>query len=197
MTYNLYIVRQENIRMGITEIISGCVQENRHCQRMLYEQHAPKMLAVCMRYTGDLQQAREVLNAGFLKVFRHISRFNPDNGTLDGWIYRIMVHTAIDVMRVACKQQTGILTESLYIDRSESSLDRMGAEEIIALIAKLPPAYRTVFNLFVMEGHSHAEIAALLQISEGTSKSNLAKARMKLQTLIREQDKMPLLQYGK
>lgn len=164
---------------------------------MLYEQHAPKMLAVCMRYTGDRQQAREVLNAGFLKVFRHINRFNPDSGSIDGWIYRIMVHTAIDVMRAACKLQTDTLSESLYIDRSETALDHMRAEEIIALIATLPPAYRTVFNLFVMEGHSHAEIASLLQISEGTSKSNLAKARMKLQTLIREQEKLPLQQYGK
>jgi RNA polymerase sigma factor (sigma-70 family) len=197
MTHYLYIVRQENIRMGINEIISGCMQEDRHCQRMLYEQHAPKMLAVCMRYTGDRQQAREVLNAGFLKVFRHINRFNPDSGSIDGWIYRIMVHTAIDVMRAACKLQTDTLSESLYIDRSETALDHMRAEEIIALIATLPPAYRTVFNLFVMEGHSHAEIASLLQISEGTSKSNLAKARMKLQTLIREQEKLPLQQYGK
>jgi len=197
MIQHLYIVRDEDVRMGITEIISGCVQENRQCQRMLYEQHAPKMLAVCMRYTGDLQQARDVLNTGFLKVFRHINRFNPESGTIDGWIYRIMVHTAIDVMRVECRRQTEQISESLYIDRSESALERMHVEEIIALIATLPPAYRTVFNLFVMEGHSHAEIAALLQISEGTSKSNLAKARMKLQTLIREQEKMPLQQYGK
>lgn len=179
------------------DIITGCIQEDRRCQRLLYEQYAPKMLAVCLRYTADPEKAREVLNNGFLNAFRHIHRFNPHNGNLSGWIYRIIVHAAIDYIRAESKWLPSDADQSLYIDRSESALDRMSAEEIITLIGRLSPAYRTVFNLFVLEGLSHTEIAALLDISEGTSKSNLAKARMKLQSFIREHQKLPLAQYGK
>lgn len=172
--------------VSLDQLIEGCIQQDRLCQKKVYEMYYGKMIAVCMRYTNNQETAREILNMGFVKVFRMIDQFKKNGGNFDGWVYRIMVNTSIDYIRAEMKHQHQDIDKSIFVDRSESALDMMSAEELIALIQDLSPAYRAVFNLYVMEGHSHPEIAEILNISEGTSKSNLAKARVKLQDMIKK-----------
>lgn len=153
-----------------------------------------KMMAVSMRYIGERDSAQEVLQISFLKVFDKLEHFDF-SGSLEGWIRRIVSNSAIDHLRKA--KNDPFLSDQDNDFKSYAS-DPMQEQEILAhtqlkaqlahdAIAKLSPAYRTVFNLFVLEDHSHKEIAALLGISEGTSKSNLAKAKMNLQRLLKEQ----------
>lgn len=171
----------------INELIQGCLQGNRNAQRKLYEHFHPSMMGVCMRYAGNRDEALEVLNTGFLKVFKNLKSFDPEVGVLEAWIRRIMVNCAIDHYRKAVRRErtadidNGILQISGF---EENAVDRLCAEEIMDCVQQLSPAYRTVFNLFVIEGYSHPEIGKRLGISEGTSKSNLAKARMRLRTMI-------------
>jgi RNA polymerase sigma factor (sigma-70 family) len=168
-----------------------CIAGDRNSQRALYEQHHGKMLAVCLRYARDMDEAKDILQDGFIKVFNSLDRYNH-KGSLEGWIRRIMVNTAIDRIRKDKR--------SLIINRSEELLDegREEAEEfseeedslelnmthVVEAMQKLTPGYQAVFNLYVMEDMTHKEIAKTLGISEGTSKSNLAKAKMRLRKIL-------------
>jgi RNA polymerase sigma-70 factor (ECF subfamily) len=150
------------------------------------------MMGLCLRYGRDRDEAASILNHGFFKVFETLERFNPEKGKLEGWIYRIVLHAAIDHYRAVIKPSR---TETIdqengwdLSDSSEDALDRLAAEEIIALVQRLSPQYRTVFNLYVMEGYTHPDIAKELGISEGTSKSNLSKARRNLQAMILQRE---------
>ena len=168
------------------ELISGCLNNNRVAQKRLYEKYYSKMLSVCMRYTSCRDEAAGVLNEGFYKVFTHLNKFKDSSGNLEAWIYRIMINTSIDHYRSETKQRQ---TQELKQDKI-STLDdfdiiaQLNAEEIIDLVQSLPAAYRTVFSLYVIEGMSHKEISESLGISEGTSKSNLFKAKQKMKELV-------------
>lgn len=168
------------------ELISGCLNNNRVAQKRLYEKYYSKMLSVCMRYTSCRDEAAGVLNEGFYKVFTHLNKFKDSSGNLEAWIYRIMINTSIDHYRSETKQRQ---TQELKQDKI-STLDdfdiiaQLNAEEIIELVQSLPSAYRTVFSLYVIEGMSHKEISESLGISEGTSKSNLFKAKQKMKELV-------------
>lgn len=150
-------------------------------------------MGICMRYCDSQDDAMEVVNDGFLKIFRSISSFSPrsDNyeASLMAWLKSIMVHTAIDHYR---KKKNGYLVKGIeethndLSDASQSALDIMSYKEILALLQGLSPVYRTVFNLYVLDGFKHEEIAKKLNISVGTSKSNLAKARANIQKMLRE-----------
>lgn len=150
-------------------------------------------MGICMRYCDSQDDAMEVVNDGFLKIFRSISSFSPrsDNyeASLMAWLKSIMVHTAIDHYR---KKKNSYLVKGIeethndLSDASESALDMMSYKEILSLLQGLSPVYRTVFNLYVMDGFKHEEIAKKLNISVGTSKSNLAKARANIQKMLRE-----------
>ncbi len=167
------------------QLISGCCRGERQAQQRLYQHFYGEMMAVCARYAGNSDEAAEILNDGFLKIFAKIQHFEPTY-SLRAWVRRIMINTAIDHYRANRKHQY-----MLHLDFageqivSDEVVARLSAEEIMTLVQKLPPAYRLVFNLHVIEGYSHPEIAAQLGINEGTSKSNLFKARIKLQTMIR------------
>ena len=173
----------------LLHIITGCAQQDRQCQQMLYDQYYGLCLKIAFRYVNTYEQAVEVTHDGFLKMFRNFSRFevrdvNKVEMLLIGWIRRVVINASIDYMRREMNnQQTYAIPEHVW----EHKDDGQGADnsllykELITLVKDLPPAYRMVFNLHVVEGYSHPEIAKMLGITTGTSKSNLSKARAHLQ----------------
>ena len=166
------------------EIIEGCLQGGRKYQKLLYEKFYGSMIVVCMRYTNDREEARDVLHEGFIKIFRNLTKFNRGTN-LGAWIRRIMINTAIDHYRKSAKRPNLVeINQAIHEADIHDVVSDLGAEEILGMVQKLSPAYRTVFSLYVIEGHSHKEVGKLLGISEGTSKSNLAKARAKLQKMV-------------
>lgn len=166
------------------EVVQGCIDQDRHYQRLLYEHFYGSMMAVCMRYTSDREEARDVLHEGFMKVYKNLNRFKRGTN-LGAWIRRIMINTSIDHYRKHAKQPSFVeINQAVHEADVHDVVAEMSADEILAFVQKLSPAYRTVFNLYVIEGFSHKEIGKTLGISEGTSKSNLAKARAKLQQMI-------------
>ena len=166
------------------ELVQGCIDGGRKYQKLLYERYYGSMMVVCMRYTNDREEARDVLHEAFIKVFRNLKKFSRGTN-LGAWIRRIMVNTAIDHYRKSAKRPALVeINQAVHEVDVHDVVAEMGANEILGLVQRLSPAYRTVFNLYVIEGYSHKEIGKLLGISEGTSKSNLAKARAKLQKMI-------------
>lgn len=172
----------------LRQLVRGCCEWDRKSQNRLYHLFAPVMFAVCSRYASNRPEAEDALQEGFLKVFENIHTFRFE-GSLEGWIRRIMINTVIQKYR---QQKHGLqymetVPEHL-IDLSHhvqnDAPSRLGTDELMQLVQQLPPAYRMVFNLYVFEGMKHREIALQLGISEGTSKSNLADARSILQKRI-------------
>lgn len=181
------------------ELVRGCQKNDRLAQKKLYEMFYGRMMAVCLRYAANRDEAAEILNKGFLKVFMTIRSYEPSKGRLDSWIYKIILNTAIDHFRSEFRHRNNVveMEQAYYIGDQTDVLHQMSADEIIRMIQRLSPAYRTVFNLYVMEGMTHVEIAQRLGISEGTAKSNLAKARKKLQAMLAEMNKINLTAYAK
>src|SRR5690606_10422169 len=170
--------------IDLETIITGCCNGDRDCQKMLFDRFYGKMLGICYRYADNYEDARDITQEGFIKVFSRINDFD-NRGSFEGWMRRIIVNMAIDRFRKKKHQIFSIdkyegfeLKEDEDDAPLESFFSNISAQTIIDEIAKLSPAYRTVFNLYVMEDYSHQEIADELGISVGTSKSNLAKARM-------------------
>lgn len=144
------------------------------------------MYAVCLRYTKDEDEAQDVLQDGFIKVFRNLEKFRGE-GSFEGWVRRIFVNTSIEYYRKAVNLKPVTEKEERTLeDHDLSAMDNMNEKEIIKLINELSPGYKTVFNLYVIEGYSHKEIADMMGISEGTSKSQLARAKAVLQKMIKE-----------
>ena len=158
-------------------IISDCIAGNRKAQTKLYHQFAPKMFGVCLRYAKDATEAEDNLQDGFIKVFANLKTFRHD-GSFEGWIRRIMINVSLEKLR---KQHFMYPVEdvSAYdsINFSDDVIAKIAADDLLKLVQELPPRYRLVFNLYVIEGMSHQEIAQEMSITQGTSKSNLARAR--------------------
>lgn len=166
------------------EIVEGCLNGARKFQKLLYERYYGSMMGVCLRYTNDREEARDVLHEGFMKVFKNLHKYARGTN-LGAWIRRIMINTAIDHYRKLAKRPNLVeINHAIHeVDMHDVVAD-LSAEEILAMVQRLSPAYKMVFNLYVIEGYSHKEVGKRLGISEGTSKSNLAKARAKLQQMI-------------
>jgi len=168
------------------DLIEGCIRGDRKMQYELYQRFSPKMYGVCLRYAGKAEEAEDILQEGFIKVFRKIGSFRSE-GSFEGWIRRIFVNTAIEHFRkktylqpiTEYEEATG---EGKYL----SVLDNLAEKDIIQLVQQLSPGYRTVFNMYVIEGYTHKQIADELGISEGTSKSQLSRAKIILQDLVRK-----------
>ena len=182
----------------LQDIIAGCVQNNQRDQRCLYERYYGYCLKTVFRYIYRYDKAVDVVNDGFVKIFRNFSRFQYKTTEnlemiLMGWMRMIMINTAIDELRKNnFLPEIGELTESIWLhDKTQSSDQAVLYKELVQEIKKLPPSYRTVFNLYVIDGFTHQEIASQLGISVGTSKSNLSKARVILQKIVKtnEQEK--------
>lgn len=160
------------------DIIKEAANNNRHAQQKIYAQHAPKMLGVCRQYIKDLQQAEDIMITAFMKVFTNIGRFEH-KGSFEGWIRRIMVNECISYLRV--QKKVGFLEDEFYVEDTFNNIEsHFSVDDIQALIDSLPEGYKMVFNLFAIEGYKHQEIATMLGISEGTSKSQLSHARKML-----------------
>nr|WP_294870398.1 RNA polymerase sigma factor [uncultured Pedobacter sp.] len=162
---------------SINELLEGCKAGNRKMQEALYRQTAPKMLVVCMRYAKDKMEAEDVLQMGYIKIFQKINEYRGD-GAFEGWIRRVMVNTAIESYRKNLRTMNVVPIEDAY-DQPSTGFDfsRLGMQDLLKVIQKLADGYRVVFNMYIIEGYSHKEIAETLGISEGASKSQLSRAR--------------------
>lgn len=175
MDFALQLERAEH------DLVGALIRQERWAQQLLYEQYYGKMMGVCLRYAGSRDEALDLLHEGFIKVFQNISRYKPGTA-LSAWIRTIIVNTCIDYYRKTVRRRTEDLSEANRFSADEPDvLSNLTEQEILAAVQLLSPAYRTVFNLYVVEGYSHKEIADSLQITESTSRSNLVKARIKLQ----------------
>lgn len=166
-------------------LVKGCIAGDRAFQSKLYSLYAGKMLGVCLRYARNRQEAEEILNEGFFRVFTYLHKFREE-GSLEGWMRKIMVNCALFKYKKNSKLYAITVTGDTMLDVADSTdiIAFLGKKELVSLIQSLPPACRLVFNLYVFEGYKHREIADLLNISEGTSKSNLFDARAILQKAI-------------
>ena len=168
------------------ELIKGCIACKRKYQERLYAKYAPKMFSVCLRYAKGYHNAEDILQEGFIKVYRNIGRFRSE-GSFEGWLRRIFVNTAIEHYRRS-KPMYPILevNNSQYDVIDNNVIENLAAQDLMKMVQKLSPGYRTVFNLYVIEGYSHKEIGKMLNISDGTSKSQLARARYLLQKMVNQ-----------
>lgn len=169
------------------DIIRACSRKERWAQQVLYEQFYSPLMAVCLRYANSDDEAMDILHESFIKIFRSIRKYKPGT-SLGAWMRRITVNTAIDYYRRNARRRTEDIDQAFDLSSKDAdALSQCTEQEILAAIQKLTPAYRTVFNLYVIEGYSHKEIADQLEITESTSRSNLVKARGKLQEMLKEQ----------
>jgi RNA polymerase sigma factor (sigma-70 family) len=171
----------------LNAIIQRCLKGDREAQKVLYEQFYGYAMSICLRYTRAREEAREILNDGFMKVFTRLHQ-HEDQSSFKAWLRRIMINTAIDHYRKSGKHE---LHQDLDAAAAQvasvhgDALDALSYGELVMMVQQLTPAYRTVFNLYVIDGYTHEEIAAQMGISVGTSKSNLFKAREQLRTLLK------------
>lgn len=155
-------------------------------QKLLYHRFSPKMYAVCLRYSGNSEDASDLLQEGFIKIFKNLSKYRGD-GSFEGWIRRIFVNTSIEHFRRKVQLQNVTETQENTIqDKEWNVLDNLAEKDIMNMIHELAPGYKAVFNMHVIEGYSHKEIADMLGINEGTSKSQLARAKTVLKKMVQD-----------
>ncbi len=161
------------------QLVQQCKLRDASAQRQLYDKFAKKMFGVCLRYADQREEAEDLLQESFVKVFEKVSSFKGE-GSLEGWIRRIVVNTSLDHIRKQKIVWSGQEIEEVHHPSNEETLGRMEAKDLLKLIQELPKGFRTVFNLYAIEGYQHSEIAAMLKISENTSKSQYSRARAQL-----------------
>lgn len=173
---------------ALPDLLAGCLRNHRQSQELLYRQFYGFAMSVCLRYAPTRESALEVLNDGFLKVFTRLDQYDPSQ-PFKSWLRRIMINTAIDQYRqeVRYGQSSDIEgADQLSTAPEPDAYTQLAHEDLLALVQRLSPAYRLVFNLYVLDGYSHEEIGQKLSISTGASKSNLARARENLRTLLKQ-----------
>lgn len=171
----------------LKDLIHGCKHGERMSQKQLYEKFFGYSLSVCIRYCKNKEEAYEILNDGFMKVFSKLDLYDQDK-PFKGWLRRIMINTALDHYRRNLKHSNHKeLTENENFAVFSNALPDLAYDDIVLMIQKLPPAYKLVFNMAVIDGYKHEEIADILGISVGTSKSNLFKAREKLKIMVKQE----------
>lgn len=180
----------------IQGILNGCANQDRICQREFYKKFYGYAMGICTRYTNVYDEALELANDGFLKIFRALAKFKVERGEVEhqlmAWIKKIMINTCIDFIRSKkSKIVFSPIPDSPYAENpisEDSIIEKISINDILGLINNLSPSYKTIFNLFVIDGYTHEEIASMLQISVGTSKSNLFKARQHLQSQLKRNE---------
>lgn len=174
------------------DLIQACLNRERWAQKQLYESHYGKMMSICLRYATNHAEAQDVLHEGFIKVFKNLHKYQTGT-SLNSWISRIMVNTSIDHYRKNVRRRTEDIETAFSLSTSEAdAISKLAEKEILKAVQKLSPAYRLVFNLYVIEGFSHKEVAEKLGITSSTSRSNLVKARGKLKAMLKADE----LNYG-
>lgn len=168
--------------IDLQKLIKQCKRNDRSAQEQLYRIYAAKLFGVCLKYSGSRQQAEDNLQDGFVTIFQKISQYK-NQGSFEGWMKRILINTALQKHR---KQKLYTITNEdlLHEEEIEVETEELSVDFLLECVQSLPERYRQVFNMYVMDGYSHREISEFLQISEGTSKSNLARARMALKDKI-------------
>ena len=176
--------------MEMEQLIRGCLNGSRNAQKQFYEYFAPKMMGVCLRYANDIEMAEDFLQEGFIKVFINLKSYRHE-GSIEGWVRRIMVNTALETLRKSDVLKHSVDIETAYSvnDDFPDAVRQLTTTELLEQIQALPAGFRTVFNLFAIEGYGHKEIAEMLNISEGTSKSQYARAKIWLQKRIGERNR--------
>lgn len=171
--------------INIQLVLEGCLRSNRECQRKLYEHFHGYGLSICLRYSRHREEAVEILNDAFLKVFSNLDKYDPDQ-RFETWLRRIIVNTAIDHFRARHKFPPHIeLHAAADMEGDEMPMPQISPDEdVLPILQRLSPAYRMVFNLFVMEGYQHHEIAEMLGISTSASRSNLVRAKANLREML-------------
>lgn len=175
-----------------SDIIKGCIEGNVEFQKKLYDWFSGKMYGLCLQYSKNTEEAKDILQDGFVKVFRSLGQYSY-TGSFEGWVRKIFVNTAIESFRNK-KMKFSDIEIQTYSEKFsyENIVGDISAREILEIVQELSPQYRLVFNLYAIEGYTHKEIAEKLNISEGTSKSNLSRARSILQARVKEL--MPIYQ---
>jgi RNA polymerase sigma-70 factor, ECF subfamily len=170
--------------LALPEVLDGCRNQKPSAQKQLFEAYYSFGINICMRYADNREEAEEMFDDGFLRVLNKISYYDPEQ-SFDAWFRTVIIRSAIDHYR---RNKSSVsfsdIEEAYNIGYDEGLFERLSAEEILSVVQLLPPSYRTAFSLHVVDGYSHPEIAQMLGINEGTSRSNLAKARVKLQELL-------------
>ena len=172
------------------ELIERCLENDPRAQELLYKQFSRRMYGVCLRFARNTLEADDILQEGFIKVFTFLKDFRQE-GSLEGWIRRTIVNTAINYYNSKQNEwkETSIDKAESYQSVTEDTLDKISTADLLNIIHELPEGYRMVFNLYIIEGYNHQEIAEMLRISENTSKSQLSRARMALQERLKQRKK--------
>lgn len=175
--------------MDNEQLIVDCVNGNARAQKMLYEKFGPKLFAVCHRYASSYEESQDILQDGFVKIFEKLSTYKGE-GSFEGWMRRIIVNTALDTIRKNQKLKFNIDVDivSNHLATDQSILGELAAQDLLKILQKIPMGYRTIFNLYVIEGFSHKEIAEQLDITISTSKSQFSRARALLREILDKQN---------
>lgn len=175
--------------MNDKELVQKVLSGDKAAQKHLFDKFAPQMMTVCNRYSNSQDQAADMLQEGFITVFQKLTQFDG-RGSLAGWVRRIMVNSSLNVLRKEKKfaHAEEIETVQSIESTTTDAISQLGFEELTVLIQKMPTGYRTVFNMYAIEGYSHKEIAEQLEVSESTSKTQYRKAKIYLQKLIQENE---------
>ncbi len=171
------------------QLVKKCLEKDTLAQKELFEYYSKRMMGVCLRYAQDAEEAQDVLQMGFIKVFEKLHMFNAQ-GSLEGWIRKIIVNTALDIIRKNKKFMNDVEMDKVDYQLhsyTENAVDSLSAQDLLKVIQNMPPGFRTVFNMFAIEGYSHKEIAEELNISVNTSKSQYSRARTYLQKILKEE----------
>lgn len=161
----------------VLRLVEACMRNEREAQKELYQSYKSSLFRVCLRYASGVEEAEDFLQEGFIRIFRNLHNWQP-TGSLGGWMKTIMVNTALEHNRKLSAKASKIpLTHAENLQQDESVISRISGNELMKLVQELPAGFRTVFNLYAIEGYSHAEIGEMLNISEGTSKSQYSRAR--------------------
>ena len=178
-----YMADKDNLKLEL--LLQGCREGRRGSQRKLYELFYGYGMNICLRYGKNETEAQEMLNDGFLRVFTRLHQYDSDY-PFKSWLRKVLINSAIDYHRKLKRHQLSIATEDIgrLVEERQELTDLQAGEDLMVYVQQLPPAYRMVFNLYVMEGYKHHEIAEQLNISVGSSKSNLSRAKEKLRRLL-------------
>lgn len=168
------------------QLVKKCLEKDTLAQKQLFEFYSQKMMGVCLRYSKDTEEAQDVLQMGFIKIFEKLEMYNQ-TGSLEGWIRKIIVNTALDNIRKNKKLMNNVAIDKVDYqldNHNETVIEALSAQDLLKVIQNMPIGFKTVFNMFVIEGYSHKEIAEELNITIGTSKSQFSRARAYLQKIL-------------
>jgi len=171
--------------LEIQHLVQGCIQQDENCQRALVHQFSGMLYSICLRYIGDAHKAKDTLQDSFIRIFKAIHQYNPERGSLQGWMRKITVNVALKQLKKEKLRKEGPMTENLTdFHRAPKVAEKLDTDDLMKLVMTLPEGYRQIFNLSVIEGYNHREIGKMVGIEEATSRSQLSRAKQLLRQKI-------------